>query len=85
MRANLETLRASFLGHSDTEALPADVEAGGVAQTLTRYNDMFALALRDCAWRELHFARDQLGERPLQYGWHCGALLFASEGKSLDT
>ncbi|MGE0338101.1 MAG: asparagine synthase (glutamine-hydrolyzing), partial [Gammaproteobacteria bacterium] len=57
--------------------------AWGVEATLKRCNGMFAIALWDRARRELHLARDRLGEKPLYYGWHRGAFLFASELKSL--
>lgn len=83
LRAELEKLGASFVGHSDTEVLLAGVVAWGVEATLKRSNGMFAIALWDRERRELHLARDRLGEKPLYYGWHGTHFLFASELKAL--
>ncbi|HMM75128.1 MAG TPA: asparagine synthase (glutamine-hydrolyzing) [Gammaproteobacteria bacterium] len=83
LRAELEKLGASFVGHSDTEVLLAGFVAWGVEATLRRTNGMFAIALWDRERRELHLARDRLGEKPLYYGWHGQAFLFASELKAL--
>lgn len=45
---------------------------------------MFALALWDCEQEVLYLARDRMGEKPLYYGWHGQAFLFASELKAFD-
>lgn len=83
IRADLAARGATFAGHSDTEIILAGFAAWGVEATLKRCNGMFAIALWDRERRELHLARDRLGEKPLYYGWHRGAFLFASELKSL--
>ena len=82
LRGELEGLGAGFRGHSDTEVLLAAVEAWGLKGALARANGMFALALWDRSEHRLHLVRDRLGEKPLYYGWHRGAFLFASELKA---
>ena len=70
-------------GTSDTEVLAAAFDRWGVAGTLPRLHGMFALAVWDRTDRALTLCRDRMGEKPLYYGLHGGALLFASELKAL--
>jgi asparagine synthase (glutamine-hydrolysing) len=70
-------------GHSDTEVLLATMDELGVDGALRATNGMFALAVLDGRTRELHLARDRVGEKPLYYGWAGRSLVFGSELKAL--
>jgi len=70
-------------GHSDTEVLLAAIRQWGLVPALQRATGMFAIALWDGKERTLSLARDRIGEKPVYYGWHRGALLFASELKAI--
>lgn len=84
LRAELETLGVRFRGHADTEVLLEACGQWGLDTTLQRANGMFAFALWDREARQLHLARDRMGEKPLYYGWSGSQLLFASELKALQ-
>jgi asparagine synthase (glutamine-hydrolysing) len=75
-------LNHPWRGNSDTEVILACFEQYGIAETLTRLNGMFALAVWDNKERALTLARDRFGEKPLYYGWSHGRLVFASELKA---
>ncbi|HEX5830507.1 MAG TPA: asparagine synthase (glutamine-hydrolyzing) [Gemmatimonadaceae bacterium] len=83
IRAELEATGERFRGHSDTEVFLAAVERWGVERAVERSAGMFAIALWDRERRELHLARDRMGEKPLYHGWAGGTLLFGSELKAL--
>ena len=70
-------------GHSDTEVLLELIDRLGLRAALRRTNAMFALAVWDRHERELHLARDRVGEKPLYVGWQQGTFLFASELRAL--
>ncbi len=85
LRADLEARHGPIVwtGTSDTEVLVESVARLGIEATLRRLTGMFALALWDQQARELHLARDRIGEKPLYWGWQSGTLLFASELKAI--
>ncbi len=85
---NTDDLRRSlgsvgWRGHSDTEVLVEHIARHGVEATLKAIRGMFAFGCWDAHESELWLARDRFGEKPLYYGFHQGALLFASELKAL--
>ncbi len=85
---NFQSLRQQLVdvpyrGASDTEVILAALERWGLAESLNRFDGMFAFALWDRRERVLHLARDRFGEKPLYYGLIDGALVFASEMKAL--
>lgn len=69
-------------GHSDTEVLVEYIARHGVPAVLKAAEGMFAFGCWDARELELWLARDRFGEKPLYYGIHDGALLFASELKA---
>lgn len=83
IRAELESLACSFLGHSDTEVALSAIERWGFDAALSKFNGMFAFALWDRRDRILRLVRDRMGEKPLYYGWMGGSFIFASELKAL--
>ncbi|NRG18303.1 asparagine synthase (glutamine-hydrolyzing) [Rhizobiales bacterium] len=83
LRDELEERGARFRGHSDTEVLLEAVEAYGFQDALIRLNGMFAFALYDRAARQVLFARDRVGKKPLYIGLAGQTLAFGSELKAL--
>ena len=64
--------------HSDTEVLVHGYEEWGTGIP-GRLNGMFAFAIYDIPRRQLFFARDRFGKKPLYYGARPGLFGFASE------
>lgn len=82
LRSELETLGYRFRSESDTEVVLAAYSQWG-AESLTRFNGMFAYAIWDSRRQEVFLARDRFGVKPL-YWAQCGdVLLFGSEVKAM--
>lgn len=73
----------NWRGHSDTETILTGFDIWGIEATLRRAIGMFAFAVWDKSEKILILSRDRMGEKPLYYGWHRGAFVFASELKAL--
>ncbi|TAL84399.1 MAG: amidotransferase 1, exosortase A system-associated [Rhodanobacter sp.] len=83
LRAELEALGAVFTSHSDTEVLLRAWQQWGEG-CLPRLVGMFAFAVWDMRTQRIFLARDQIGVKPLYYGFTTsGDLVFASELKGL--
>lgn len=73
----------SLKDESDTEVLYQMIRHIGIDAALDRLDGMFAFAYRDGRSGALYLVRDRFGEKPLFYAQRSGALIFASEIKSL--
>ena len=83
LRAELEALGILFTSDSDTEVLLRAWQQWGEA-CLPRLVGMFAFAVWDTRAQRVFLVRDQLGIKPLYYGFtSSGDLVFASELKGL--
>lgn len=82
LRKELEAAGHVFKTHSDTEVIVHAYEEWG-ADSVKRFNGMFAFALWDNIKRRLFIARDHLGIKPLYYIFIGSTLLFGSEIKPL--
>ncbi len=72
----------SFKSHTDTETILHLYEEEGT-HCLHKLRGMFAFAIWDSRTQQLFLARDRVGKKPLVYAIADGALLFASEIKSI--
>ncbi len=82
LRHKLTAAGHRFSGHSDTEVvLHAYAEYGEAC--VQQLNGIFAFAIWETGKKRLFLARDRIGVKPLFYSLHQGALIFASEIKSI--
>ena len=83
LRVELEALGTVFVSHSDTEVLLRAWQHWGEA-CLPRLVGIFAFAVWNKRTQRIFLARDQIGVKPLYYGFTtAGDLVFASELKGL--
>lgn len=82
LRAELESVGATFTTSSDTEVVLEAWRHWGPA-ALDRFRGMFAFALADTATNELVLARDPLGIKPLFFTERGSGVVFASELKAI--
>ena len=82
LRRELERLGHEFRSRSDTEVVVQAFAEWG-AESLLRFNGMFAFAIWDRLERRLVLARDRFGVKPLYYFRDGAQLLFASEIKAI--
>jgi len=83
LKAELEALGVVFQSRCDTEVLLRAWQQWGEA-CLPRLVGMFAFAVWDMRQQRVYLARDQIGIKPLYYGFtSAGDLVFASELKGL--
>lgn len=82
LRKELESAGHVFRTHSDTEVIVHAYEEWG-ADSVQRFNGMFAFAIWDNIKKRLFIARDHLGIKPLYYIYIGTKLLFGSEIKPL--
>jgi asparagine synthase (glutamine-hydrolysing) len=82
LRKELQAFGHTFKTKSDTEVIIHAYEQWG-ADCVKRFNGMFAFAIWDERKREVFFARDHLGIKPLYYVQIGNRLLFSSEIKAL--
>jgi asparagine synthase (glutamine-hydrolysing) len=83
IEADLRAAGHTFKGRSDTEVMLTAIEQYGLNHTLQKINGMFVFALWDRQSKQIHFARDRFGKKPLYIGWAGQSLVFGSELKAL--
>ena len=82
LRKELENKGHRFTSHTDTETIIHLYEEEDT-RCLNKLRGMFAFAIWDRRKQRLFIARDRVGKKPLVYTVSDGALIFASEIKSL--
>ena len=82
LRGRLESLGATFEGHSDTEVLLKAYGIWGV-RCLDHLRGMFAFAVWDARQQKLFLVRDHIGIKPLYYFVSDQMFVFASEVRAL--
>ena len=82
LRRELEAAGYTFRSTGDTEVLLNAYRHWGT-DCLARLNGMWAFAIWDAARRQLFFARDRVGKKPLYYSHTPGRLSIASQATAL--
>ncbi len=81
----MDRIASPWNGNSDTETLLVGITHWGLSAALQRAHGMFALALWDRHTRQLHLARDRMGEKPLYLARLSDGWAFGSELNALLT
>ena len=84
LRQQLLQLGSVFHSDSDTEVIVEAWRHWGKAM-LSRFNGMWAMAIRDNVSGDVFLARDRFGIKPLLYTQSAGRFAFASEMRALST
>jgi asparagine synthase (glutamine-hydrolysing) len=79
LRSILEKRGHRFVSASDTEVLAHGYAEWGPSGLVDRLDGMYAIAILDRDRRELHLARDRMGEKPLFYTRASGRFAYASD------
>lgn len=82
LRADLENRGHRFVSSGDTEVILKAYAEWGVG-CWRRLRGIFAFALWDRRYRELHLVRDHLGVKPLYFSGTSKTLIFASEVRAI--
>jgi asparagine synthase (glutamine-hydrolysing) len=82
LRAELESLGHQFRSRTDSEVV-LNAYAHWGAESVKRFNGMFAFAIWDKSRQELFLARDRYGIKPLYYTFAGQYFIFASEQKAI--
>lgn len=82
IRKELEKKHQFKTDHSDTEVIVYAYKEWGI-DCLSRFTGQFAIALYDLNTREVFFARDRIGQKPIYYTNTPKGLYFASEASAL--
>ena len=82
LRNELFVLGHEFSTHTDTEVV-LHAYAQWQAESVNKFNGIFAFSVWEKRKRRLFLARDRMGVKPLFYMLHAGGLLFSSEIKTL--
>ena len=84
LREELEEKGCRFKSRSDTEVILHAYGLWGI-DAIRKLNGMFAFALYDQKKKQIIFARDRFGEKPLYYYVNRDLLIFASELKAIKS
>ena len=76
---NISFGKIKWRGQSDTEVLINSIEHLGLFKTLSLIRGMYAFALLDKKKNLIYLVRDNVGEKPLYYGFNEGKFYFGSD------
>ena len=83
IKYELLRLGHKFNSSSDTEVILEGFKEWGIHKLCERLNGMFAFAIWDNLKKEIYFARDRFGEKPLYFLKHKNSILFSSNANTL--